>query len=786
MQLTTNSIQKKLVFLTGCLILFIACLRPGFAATAEDFGYKDRRDLRRAMPVLVLRVVERGTTFFESKHSVEYYNNLVFGPSYPNFNSYVREVSRGKMYVYPAVRQVTSTGVVAIKEVPRDPVSTYGERIRTAAIIKASRTVNFDKFDRNGDGRITDDELTVLIVISQPTGVLGAANRGTLPGCIVPGPNGYQNRNNTKEVCLRIGSMSENESFGTMAHEIVHSWGAHDMYDPFCWNRGLTLMSCTGGIVDLVRDAAHLDPWHKMNFGWVKPRIIDVAAPFSCSALRSPISGQWTSPDHEPILLYDSRRGTNEYFLLEHRDPTPTRALRGRGRRSYDMDMNFAPGNLARGLAVWQVRVDDDGNIERDNVGIKPGNNGVFDGFVGGDDRVIASIVFWGANELLQSLPAEDDVLTGSISNHLYSPSGVRAIDSTLRNDATGPFRLRWTDGTDLGIGVQVNTDEMPQSLMDVLVIRDDAGRPRNIDDKAQAACYTRVTGARVINKGVTASETVFHAIKKNGSLVWYKHFGRLNGADNWANFEGEKVLTRRGWNGFKQVISAGDGVLYGIKQNGTLVWYRNTGWERGQRNWANRGGEIVLATGTRPGDGWSQYKTVISGGDGVLYAIKQDGSLVWYRHTGWETGENRWANRGNERVLIRGRGAGSGWSAFKQVISASQGVFYVIKYDGSLAWYRHEGWETGRRLWANGGAERVLSAGSGPRSGWAGFQRVVGANEGVFYPIKADGSLVWYRHLDWNSGGPRWARLGETALSTGNGPGTGWSAFRSVSGMTD
>ena len=63
----------------------------------------------------------------------------------------------------------------------------------------------------------------------------------------------------------------------------------------------------------------------------------------------------------------------------------------------------------------------------------------------------------------------------------------------------------------------------------------------------------------------------------------------------------------------------------------------------------------------------------LISGDGVVLYAIKNDGSLVWYKDEGWQSGSGNWANGGNERVVASGSGQGSGWAAFKQVVSSGR-----------------------------------------------------------------------------------------------------------------
>ena len=264
----------------------------------------------------------------------------------------------------------------------------------------------------------------------------------------------------------------------------------------------------------------------------------------------------------------------------------------------------------------------------------------------------------------------------------------------------------------------------------------------------------------------VSGGDGVLYGVKQDGGLVWYKNTGWQNGESSWANGGNERVLATgrgpgSGWSGFKQVVGGGDGILYGIKQDGGLVWYKHLGWQHGDSNWANGGNERVLATGSGPGSGWSGFKQVIGGGDGVLYGVKQDGTLVWYKHTGWQNGESNWANGGNERVLVTGRGRGSSWSGFEQVVSSGDGVLHGVRQDGGLVRYNHTGWQNGESTWANGGNERVLATGSGPGSGWSGFKQVVGGGEGILYGVKPNGGLVWYKNTGWQDSESGWANAG-------------------------
>jgi len=80
--------------------------------------------------------------------------------------------------------------------------------------------------------------------------------------------------------------------------------------------------------------------------------------------------------------------------------------------------------------------------------------------------------------------------------------------------------------------------------------------------------------------------------------------------------------------NRHRHVFAGGEGVLYAVMDNGELHWYQNTGWQNGTGTW-------VFDHPRRVGKGWSG-KHFFSGGDGVIYIVQNNGDLLWHRHDGW------------------------------------------------------------------------------------------------------------------------------------------------------
>ncbi|MFZ0546652.1 MAG: tachylectin-related carbohydrate-binding protein [Candidatus Promineifilaceae bacterium] len=204
----------------------------------------------------------------------------------------------------------------------------------------------------------------------------------------------------------------------------------------------------------------------------------------------------------------------------------------------------------------------------------------------------------------------------------------------------------------------------------------------------------------------------MIYTIKENGDLSWYRHDGRSDGSFNWAAGSGNKIS--EGWQGYTHVFSGGDGIIYAVEEltrdprighgeviGGHLLWFRHDGW---------RDGSPTLVEGPkRVGNGWNVMASVFAGENGVVYGIKDDGDLLWYRHDGRNDGTFVWAEGSGNKV-------GNGWQNFSSVFYGGDGVIYAVEertrdvreghgeaVGGHLKWYRHDGWRDGSRTWSGG-----------------------------------------------------------------------------------
>jgi hypothetical protein len=101
---------------------------------------------------------------------------------------------------------------------------------------------------------------------------------------------------------------------------------------------------------------------------------------------------------------------------------------------------------------------------------------------------------------------------------------------------------------------------------------------------------------------------------------------------------------------------------IYGISQDGSLKWFRHNGSPRGQKFDVPNAWEGPKTVGT----GWQEPKQVFPGGGDIIYTIFNDGTLKWYKHNGYKTGEGL-----NVAGAWEGpKTVGTGWQAFNSVFA--------------------------------------------------------------------------------------------------------------------
>ena len=72
-------------------------------------------------------------------------------------------------------------------------------------------------------------------------------------------------------------------------------------------------------------------------------------------------------------------------------------------------------------------------------------------------------------------------------------------------------------------------------------------------------------------------------------------------------------MIGQGGWQQMRHLFYGGDGIIYAVNQQGQLLFYRDT--TRNETGDVNTPAVIGLG-------GWQQMQHLFSGGDGIIYAV--------------------------------------------------------------------------------------------------------------------------------------------------------------------
>jgi len=208
----------------------------------------------------------------------------------------------------------------------------------------------------------------------------------------------------------------------------------------------------------------------------------------------------------------------------------------------------------------------------------------------------------------------------------------------------------------------------------------------------------------QVIQFAFRADSNIIYGVNSNGELGLYRHLGWQIGSNMWEN-NGQFKRVGEDWQTIRYAFSGGGNIIYAIKPSGELGWYKHLGQEDGTPRWENNGQFKTIATG------WQDYTMAFSAGNGIIYAIKSNGELGWFKHLGYQNGSSTWENNG---VFKR---VGEDWNLLQHVFYGGNNIIYAIKPNGDLGWYKHLGQENGTINWANNGQFKKIA------SGWSGFK---------------------------------------------------------------
>lgn len=239
-----------------------------------------------------------------------------------------------------------------------------------ASFEAASKFVDFDDYDENGDGRIDSTELIVIVCTpGYDASGLNQAAQSNLPllwphsGTIDSSIDGLDNEKTLPSAYLAIAenfvrdgedpSEAQQEPIGIIAHEIGHCLGLPDLYalnnaaeqgEWAAYKVGSLSLMARGAwarVLDEKRGwifrPTSLDPWSLSELGWCEPVAIEGEGDYH-------LHSRGSEAGYNVLLIPTT--DPNQYYLLENRQP-----------ESWDAALESAAASNGShgGIVIWHV-----------------------------------------------------------------------------------------------------------------------------------------------------------------------------------------------------------------------------------------------------------------------------------------------------------------------------------------------------------------------------------------------------------------------------------------------
>jgi M6 family metalloprotease-like protein/uncharacterized repeat protein (TIGR02543 family) len=350
------------------LVPFAVSAAEDFEITEFDYGYWGPTDT----PLLVILVNidpdpyrdgEANETLLRQKdHS--YWSEMFFGDDPKGMKSYFEIQSGGNFRFIPAEENyanaskndVANDGIIEVTINNSISASTKGstsdpERYNALATASSGGYVNYAAYDKNGDGRVTENELMVAFIV--------AGYEYTRNGSDTPSYNAHKssftysfNGVSVSTDYVKCGEMIDYITpltVGSFCHELGHALGNGDLYAAGGGNWGganspagkVSVMAGNGSAGANVNEAkgtspSNFDPYHLTVYGLYDYTNVG--------------DGEYTlysrqSKEGKYNILKVSSPNPNEYYLIENRyfdNSTP----------HFDSDTNYEG---TRGIIIWHV-----------------------------------------------------------------------------------------------------------------------------------------------------------------------------------------------------------------------------------------------------------------------------------------------------------------------------------------------------------------------------------------------------------------------------------------------
>ncbi len=385
------------------------------------FGYRalKKADVR---PVIIVPIAYSDEPIDIDLDTIDRYT---FGPSDGmNASDYIDTVSLGQA----GLRRIALLPTRTLSKRRSENTSDLerGEAVQQAL----DQGIDLMSFDVNRDGVLTEREVLILSIVADPVGV-GGGGAGRVCCGQHTSSDGYRKAN----FCGWTPSFSEHAGAGVITHEILHMFGAGDMYSiaESGIHTGMTIMSTP--------NTTYIDPYFRIKNGWVPPHVVDIA-PFrnlyAVQCLTLPALYTTDETYKGPVVFYDSEssRGEHEYLMGELR-------LRG------GMDADI----YEEGFSFWYALENNAGALQGIAVALLRGTGAMAMNEVQGDDNVITS---WADGQPYLTTPGLNGVIDTPISSpdrllyatpvHYPAPHLAPSVRTGPANDRLLGFPKLWNN----------------------------------------------------------------------------------------------------------------------------------------------------------------------------------------------------------------------------------------------------------------------------------------------------------------------------------------------------
>jgi hypothetical protein len=207
------------------------------------------------------------------------------------------------------------------------------------------------------------------------------------------------------------------------------------------------------------------------------------------------------------------------------------------------------------------------------------------------------------------------------------------------------------------------------------------------------------------------------------GRLLFYRDFTQNGTGD----VNTPQVIGQGGWQQFKFLFAADNGVIYAVPPDGQLLRYVDA---------SQTGGGDVSSPQVVGQGGWQQFLFLFSGGGNIIYAVDTDGRLLRYVDASQTGG----GDVSSPQVVGQG-----GWQQFKFLFGGGNNVIYAVDQDGRLLRYVDAS-QTG-----GGDVSSPQVVGQG---GWLQFQFLFTGWNDIIYAVDQQGQLLFHRDASQTGGG--------------------------------